>query len=219
MGEARLHIAQGHPNGATMDSDDRAVELYRLEYEKAAERYENVYRSMWTIFSYLAAVAAGLLTFGSNRIDPHALVCVAASPLLFWFWTTYLPLDRYGNQTLRRLGAIEEDLNGRYGVQLDHFKTDAHELSVVAGLWRALSKRPLSSAAKDFWAQIHRARFAIIGFFFVLHLVTLYELSAFCRSDRPFFRSATDSSAPRVLVSVDRHHIFVWGHAGGFNAP
>jgi hypothetical protein len=43
------------------DHDERAAQLYTLEYQKAAERYENVYRSIWTIVSYVAAVAAGLL--------------------------------------------------------------------------------------------------------------------------------------------------------------
>jgi hypothetical protein len=57
-----------------MDADDRAVQLYTLEYQKAADRYENIYRSMWTIFSYLTAIAAGLLAFGSDTIEPYALV-------------------------------------------------------------------------------------------------------------------------------------------------
>jgi hypothetical protein len=53
-----------------MNADDRVMRLYTLEYEKAAERYENIYRSIWTIFSYLTAVAAGFLAFGSERIEP-----------------------------------------------------------------------------------------------------------------------------------------------------
>ncbi len=35
-----------------MEAEERDVQLYTLEYQKAAERYENIYRSMWTIFSY-----------------------------------------------------------------------------------------------------------------------------------------------------------------------
>jgi hypothetical protein len=120
-----------------MDQDERRFQLYRLEYEKAAERYENVYRSMWTIFSYLTAIAAGLLAFGAERIEPHALICLAALPLVFWFWTTYLPLDRYGNGAVARLAELEGLLNERFGAELSHFRGFAHPLSVFAGLVRA----------------------------------------------------------------------------------
>ena len=33
------------------DPAKSAIELYKLEYEKAADRYQEIYRSMWTIFS------------------------------------------------------------------------------------------------------------------------------------------------------------------------
>ena len=104
-----------------MDADETHLKLYTLEYQKAAERYENIYRSMWTIFYYLTAVAAGILAFGSERIEPHALLCFAAAPLLFWFWTTYLPLDRYGNGTANRLRELESLLNARFQTELKHF--------------------------------------------------------------------------------------------------
>jgi hypothetical protein len=177
----------------SMDQDALALQLYTLEYQKAADRYENIYRSIWTIFSYLAATAAGLLTFGSDRIEPHALVCVAASPLIFWFWTTSLPLDRYGNDTvLRRLHDLEDLLNDRFHVHLRHFSGFAHPLSVFGGIGAALSslfkalrsKRTrnshhVSGALMALWDQIHRARFAIVGFFIVLHVLVFYEANMF----------------------------------------
>lgn len=185
-----------------MDADDRAVQLYTLEYQKAAERYENVYRSIWTIFSYLTAVAAGLLAFGSDRIEPHALVCIAASPLLFWFWTTYLPLDRYGNQTVMRLNDLEKLLNDRFGTHLNHFSRYAHPLSIIGSIVTAFAnpyeriQRPpnagksqrIFGTLKALWHQIHRARFSIVVFFIALHLVTLYEANVFCKSGQPLFR-------------------------------
>ena len=61
------------------DPDDRALELYKLEYEKAADRYDNVYRPLWTIFSYLTAVTAGILALGYEKFQHHALICIAAS--------------------------------------------------------------------------------------------------------------------------------------------
>lgn len=124
-----------------MDADEAALQLYKLEYEKAAERYDNIYRSNWTIFSYLTAVTAGFLAFGSDRIEPHALICMAAIPLLFWFWTTYLPLDRYGNATLNRLCELEELMNERFRTKLGHFagaKQGVNELSIFKNVVRAL---------------------------------------------------------------------------------
>jgi hypothetical protein len=144
-----------------MDADDRAVQLYTLEYQKAAERYDNIYRSIWTIFSYLTAVAAGFLAFGADRIEHHALICIASIPLLFWFWTTYLPLDRYGNEVINRLGEIECVLNRDFQVNLNHFKPVAHkELSVFKGLGRAFK----AGKPRDAWEQVRRARFWV-GFF------------------------------------------------------
>src|SRR2546425_8100500 len=124
-----------------MGADDHAPQLYTLEYQKAAERYENIYRSIWTIFSYLTAVAAGILTFGSDRIERHALICLAAIPLLFWFWTTYLPLDRYGNGTAKRLRDLESLLNKRFQTELNHFSDFWHPLSVICGIVKAIKTR------------------------------------------------------------------------------
>lgn len=185
-----------------MDADDRSVQLYTLEYQKAAERYENIYRSMWTIFSYLAAVAAGLLTFGSNRIEQHALVCIAALPLLFWFWTTYLPLDRYGNQTVMRLGELEKILNKQFKTELSHFSRYAHPLSIIGSIRRVFkdpyhqSRRPSDAGKlhragtilKALWGQIHRARFAIVTFLIVVHWVVWSQASLFYKSGQPLFR-------------------------------
>jgi len=189
------------------------LQLYSLEYQKAAERYENIYKSIWTIFSYLAAIAAGLLTFGSDRIEPHALASIAATPLLFWFWTTYLPLDRYGNDTvLRRLHDLEELLNGKFHVSLRHFSGFAHSLSVIGGIAASLRKLTTAAGSKHarkqqtrealvmLWGQIHRARFAIIGFFIALHLLFFYEARTFWKlhaSGQSFFLERTVSSPPR----------------------
>jgi hypothetical protein len=164
-----------------MDDKERAMELYKLEYEKAAERYDNIYRSIWTIFSYLTAVAAGFLAFGKDKIEPHALICMAASPLLFWFWTTYMPLDRYGNEVIKRLGEIECTLNADFQVNLNHFKPYAEkELSVVKALLE------LKRGSHPF-EQVRRARFAIGVIFIALHCVFISELIGFCHSGQRLF--------------------------------
>ncbi len=198
---------------ASVDRDALEVQLYSLEYQKAAERYENIYKSIWTIFSYLAAIAAGLLTFGSDRIEPHALASIAAIPLLFWFWTTYLPLDRYGNNTvLRRLHELEELLNKRFDVKLSHFSGFAHSLSVIGGIWTALRQLAgatgpkqahggrIGEAFRAVWGQMHRARFAIIAFFIALHLLFIYEAKTFWKlhaSGQSFFLERSISAPTR----------------------
>lgn len=196
-----------------MDADDRAVQLYTLEYQKAAERYENIYRSIWTIFSYLTAVAAGILAFGSDRFEPHALICIAAIPLLFWFLTTYLPLDRYGNGTAKRLRDLESLLNERFQTELKHFSGFWHPLSVIAGIVRAFIKpyqhlpRPeqagighrIFATLRALWDQVHRARFAIGLFFIILHVLFFYEWNVFRNSGQPLFREK-----PAVATPVGR---------------
>jgi len=178
-----------------MDGKDRATELYKLEYEKAAERYDNVYRSIWTIFSYMTAVAAGFLAFGADRIEPHALICIAAVPLLFWFWTSYLPLDRYGTEVIQRLGKIECILNKEFHVDLNHFKPNAcKELSVFKELWQACK----TGKGWDIWKQVRRARFAICLIFIALHLVCVHELIRSRHSSRQLFLEKPAAAAPVV---------------------
>jgi len=179
-----------------MDLNETALQLYKVEYEKAAERYDNIYRSNWTIFSYLTAVTAGLLAFGSERIEPHLLICIAAIPLLFWFWTTYLPLDRYGNATLNRLCEIEELLNERFGTKLGHFTGAKHglnELSIFENLGR-------SHTLLDWWHQIYRARFAICLIFILFHFLVVFEACKFRHSGKPPFLE--NPATPTVVIHL-----------------
>ena len=173
------------------------MQLYTLEYHKAAERYDNIYRSMWTIFSYLTAVAAGFLAFGADRIEHHALICIASIPLFFWLVTTYLPLDRYGNRVLNRLGEIEGTLNRDFQLHLNHFSRDANkELSVFRGLWRALRKR----SRWDVWEQVRRARFAIGFLFLVLFALVTYEYVGFRHSGYGLFLEKPSAVTPAPTV-------------------
>jgi len=178
-----------------VDADERAVQLYTLEYQKAAERYDNIYRSIWTIFSYMTAVAAGFLAFGKDKIDPDVLICIAAGPLLFWFWTTYLPLDRYGNEVIRRLGEIELILNRDFQVQLKHFGPYHDKpLGVFEGLWTA-------SGLKKKLGQLKRARFAICVVFILLNVLFICEATGLRHYGQRFF-----SAKPPVTTAVGQVH-------------
>ena len=105
---------------------DVALELYKMEYERCAERYENIYRAIWTNFSYMAILAGGILSFGKGTLTQEQVVLVAAVPLFFWWLATFEPLNEYGDKTLLKLKEIEQKLSEEYDVHLSLY-SDFHE--------------------------------------------------------------------------------------------
>ncbi|MDJ0597530.1 MAG: hypothetical protein QNJ37_01605 [Crocosphaera sp.] len=91
---------------------ERDFNLFKLEYEQAAQRYENIYRAIWQIFQYMAFLSGGILTFASksetNGLDFKIIISIALTPLLFWFLAIYIPMDQYGKNALINLQKIEE---------------------------------------------------------------------------------------------------------------
>jgi hypothetical protein len=98
-------------------------EALKTAYQVAATRYDNIYRSLWTIFSYMTVVSAAILSFGGQRFYGEPLTLLVSLPLLFWFWSTFLPLNRYGDQTLVNLIAIEDRISKNASVVVDHFSS------------------------------------------------------------------------------------------------
>ena len=92
---------------------ERIFGLFKLEYEQAAERYENIYKAVWQIFSYMGILAAGILTVGSrnNALPIPVIVSIALTPLVFWFLAIYVPMNHYGAKTGTHLKEIEENIN------------------------------------------------------------------------------------------------------------
>ena len=111
--------------GAPAQSSQRDLkfELYKLEYERAAIRYEDIYKAVWQIFSYMTAVSGALLAFGGDRFQENLFWSLASAPLVYWFIGTYIPLDAYGKNIGTRLSAIEEQLNTDYGVSLNQYRS------------------------------------------------------------------------------------------------
>ncbi|MDQ1591227.1 MAG: hypothetical protein QOG71_1854 [Pyrinomonadaceae bacterium] len=139
-----------------MSESDPVLELYKLEYEKAADRYENVYQSIWTNFSYTSLVAGGILTFGSASFDvKETAVLLACFPLFFWYLATFLPLNRYGDQAAERLQEIEAIVNWKYKTRLNHFTK--FSMRAAGGM------KPLTSV-----------RFALAIFFLLLFVVAVF---------------------------------------------
>jgi hypothetical protein len=86
-------------------------QLLTLEYEKAAERYDNIYKAVWQNFSYMAILSAAILTFGAKELAPWSLLFFALAPIAFWYAAQFIPMDKYGERTRDRLDAIESQLN------------------------------------------------------------------------------------------------------------
>lgn len=101
------------------------LELFKLEYVQAAQRYENIYKAIWQIFSYMAALTAAILAFASRNIPLLLVILIAPFPLVFWFVAIYLPMDNYGQQSRTTLSDIETNLNQEFlyegNYQFSHF--------------------------------------------------------------------------------------------------
>lgn len=101
----------GESSSSGASADDhltRRFEIYKLEYQIAAERYENIYKAIWQNFSYMAILAGGILTFGAKALPLFWIGALSITPLLFWFTATYLPMDHYARSARKRAAEIEE---------------------------------------------------------------------------------------------------------------
>ncbi len=87
---------------------DMVWTMYKSEYERCAIRYEDIYKSIWSQFNYFIVAAGAILAFGKDKLGPEILVMASVSPLIFWFWGTYEPLNRYGDQVALRASQIEQ---------------------------------------------------------------------------------------------------------------
>src|SRR5262249_2475558 len=95
--------------------------LYKDEYSRVADRYENIYKAVWTNFSYMTAIAGAVLAFSAGRLPLRLTLFLAGLPLAFWYLTTYLPLDRYGDGALDRLCTLERTFRCKFKANVRHF--------------------------------------------------------------------------------------------------
>jgi hypothetical protein len=93
-------------------------DLFKNEYNKAADRYENIYKAVWQNFSYMALLSGGILTFGGRGVDRSLTIAIAAIPLIFWYFVTYIPMDHYGHQNRAYLDKMETALRSADGLKL-----------------------------------------------------------------------------------------------------
>ena len=172
--------------GATVGStkSDSKLELYKLEYERAAIRYEDIYKALWQIFSYLSAVTAALLAFGVDRFQPNLFWSLVCTPLLFWFWATYWPLNKYGDLCLDRLVEAEKLLNQNYKTELAHYTNFKNRRS--EGL---------------------RVRYVVYFSFLVLHLIFLTNGCKACSAWRVGAPMIRERASDVTIVTVDTEEL------------
>lgn len=193
-------------------SDDLKLELLKLEYEKAADRYQEIYRSMWTIFSYLSAVSAGVLAYGLDKIETSALFAITPIPLFFWFTTTYLPLDRYGNKVLERLASMENLAGTLFQFPMCHFRevSDSKTTLRISGAFRDAWKNSASSESrssclwKEFQRQRRRARFVIWIWFWIVIAAWGYYGFQFWNSGKPVLLPKERVERPLDIELIQR---------------
>jgi hypothetical protein len=102
-------------NDGGEDRHRDAIDIYKMEYERCAQRYNDLYNAAWTNFSYMALISGGVLTFGGTRfVDYSVTAFLACLPLLFWWLATFEPLNRYGDDVLKELCQVEQSLNALF---------------------------------------------------------------------------------------------------------
>ena len=119
---------QQKPTSAANKGDSvykEAIEIYKMEYESCAQRYNDLYNAAWTNFSYMALVAGGILSFGGARFVTPFTAFLACLPLLFWWLATFEPLNRYGDHVETQILKIEKALNALSISQLKGVAEDA----------------------------------------------------------------------------------------------
>ncbi len=161
---------------------NQALEAYQLEYQLASSRYENIYKAIWQIFSYLSAVTGALLTFGGDHFQQNLLWVLVSLPLLFWFFSTFRPMNRYGDLCLSRLVEIEAGLNRLSGSDLKHY-TDFKEKA---------SKGP----------RVRHAVKTLFAFLMILFVVNGYKTARAWCHDEPLIRPKSSETKP-ISLTVD----------------
>lgn len=180
-------------------------EIVKLEYEQTTERYENIYKAIWQIFSYMSALAVAIVAFGANNLSSLVVVFIAPLPLLFWFLAIYIPMDFYGNQSRKRLAEIEEGINAEFlkdapvKLKLNHFRdfnrqakthwnrSPSRCLNWLNNLWQSKHLRWLNNLWQRLnnpWQTRWRVRHAIFTFAGVAVLAWIVSFTTLTNSSQ-----------------------------------
>jgi hypothetical protein len=91
-------------------SDDQRG-LLQIEYNNCASWYENIYQAIWTQFNYFLIATGAVLALGKDTVALPFVFALALIPLILWYWITFEPLNRYGDQLSHRAFELENIFN------------------------------------------------------------------------------------------------------------
>lgn len=149
---------------------EELVELYKV----CAERHENITKSVWVQFNYLAIGVGALVAFARERFLAEVLILLVSLPLLFWFFGTFEPLNQYADQTVAALAEAEVMLNdsakhqGAAEYPFTHYKRFQHPQRPEDGSGQRSPKMQravviVSTASTiGFWVAFTRYRLASV---------------------------------------------------------
>jgi hypothetical protein len=189
------------------ESTDNVLRLLEMEYKSSVRRHDDIYKSMWTNFSYMAILAAGILTFGKDKLPLELIGLLACLPLVFWFWSSFLPLDRYGNQVAKRIAEIEKFLSAMYfhSVQdLDIVDNTATENKARGGLFLYTdfeSRKKANEGMIRWLSEKIRVRKPVGVFAIVIHVLLIIMAFNWCRHSFPF--DTPEKPDVQILSSVE----------------
>lgn len=165
--------------------------MFKLEYEQAAQRYENIYKAIWQIFSYMSALAAAIVAFGANNLPLSTVIYISPLPLLFWFVAIYIPMDFYGQQSRQRLAKIEGDINEQF------LKYSQKKLKHFSDFQGQIEFKP---------TKLWRVRHAILFFAIVAGIVWLCLAITFANSSESKPKSSREMKfEPPVQVQTQAY--------------
>lgn len=183
------------PNPPAADREKQWFDLLKLEYEKGAERYENIYKAIWLNFSYSVAVGAAILTFAASKLRLDLLQFASLSPVVFWFVATFIPMNYYGELTRARLRNIERDFN-------ELFFFDARSGKPNAGKPYDLGFHHFAkfADARSFWrvGDVVQLTGGLVGLYWLWELASVLTLR---QPNQPLVLPQTTSAATAGLVS------------------
>jgi len=138
------------------------IDLYKLEYKQAGERYENIYKAIWQNLSYIAILSSAVFAFGES-LPIRAQVALPLAALNFWYFGIFVPLNRYGDEVLRRLEEIEGHLHELTGAEMGHYTKFASGRRPTSGRTKRVWCRKLLWRYRKFSASVFRVR-RVVGF-------------------------------------------------------
>jgi hypothetical protein len=193
-------------SGASADDHlTRRFEVYKLEYQIAAERYENIYKAIWQNFSYMAILAGGILTFGAKALPLFLVGALSITPLLFWFMATYLPMDHYARSARKRAAEIEEVITKDFlglAPGVDQTEDEKREMRHFRDFGNDDPKVHWGKGSKWPWLHVNQV-VTPLGGILVVSLLVLIGLAIFGVSKKPAPQQISVVSDSALHLRID----------------